>query len=171
MQTYSMNALAEMFERDRSTIVKALRNVPPDAEKTKGRPTFKLSTASTALAKHMASNGLPGGVNNSSGGNGNGAIVDNDSTGNAEFDQANAALDQAIKKMEALPTLAARRKAALGIAPLIEAADRLMRSVGRPNHQAADILRMMYARGFEKPCDWSFDQALAAMSETTEVCE
>ena len=39
MQTYPLNALAEQFEVDRSTMVKAMRDVPADLVKPGNRPT------------------------------------------------------------------------------------------------------------------------------------
>lgn len=56
MQTFSANALAEMLERDRATIVRALRKVPPDATERK-QPRWKLATALAALDR------LPGSHN------------------------------------------------------------------------------------------------------------
>ena len=53
MQTHSVNSLAEQFEVDRGTMVKALKSVSPDLEKTRGRPTYKISTAARALEAHQ----------------------------------------------------------------------------------------------------------------------
>jgi hypothetical protein len=62
MQTYTLNRAAEMLEVDRSTMVRALKNTPPDAEKGK-RQSFKISTAARALERHRAAVGTstPGG--------------------------------------------------------------------------------------------------------------
>ena len=49
MQTFPLNALAEQFEVDRSTIVRAMRNVPADLVKPGNRPTWKVATAARAL--------------------------------------------------------------------------------------------------------------------------
>ena len=48
MKTFSVNALTEMLERDRATIVRALRRVPPDATERK-QPRWKMTTALAAL--------------------------------------------------------------------------------------------------------------------------
>jgi hypothetical protein len=52
VQTYSVNSLAEQLEIDRGTMVRALKNVLPDAEVTSGRPTYKIATAAAALEAH-----------------------------------------------------------------------------------------------------------------------
>ena len=48
MQTFSVNALAEMLERDRATVVRALRKVPSDATE-KGQPRWTMKHALAAL--------------------------------------------------------------------------------------------------------------------------
>ena len=63
MQTYSLNALAESFEIDRSTMVRALKNTQPDAEVTSGRPTWKIASAARALESHRRKAGT--GIGNS----------------------------------------------------------------------------------------------------------
>jgi hypothetical protein len=52
MQTFSLNALAESFEIDRSTMVRAMRGVAPDLVKSGNRPTWKTATAARALEAH-----------------------------------------------------------------------------------------------------------------------
>jgi hypothetical protein len=52
METFSLNKLAEQFECDRGTLVKAMRRVRPDLEITKGRPLWKIATAAKALRAH-----------------------------------------------------------------------------------------------------------------------
>jgi hypothetical protein len=50
METFPLNNLAEKFEADRSTMVRAMRHVPPDLVKRGNRPTWKVSTAARASA-------------------------------------------------------------------------------------------------------------------------
>jgi hypothetical protein len=52
VQTYSLNALAESFEVDRSTMLRAMRGTPPDEVKKGNRPAWKTSTAARALERH-----------------------------------------------------------------------------------------------------------------------
>jgi phage terminase Nu1 subunit (DNA packaging protein) len=48
MHEYTVNKIAEMFEKDRNTIARALRSVPADAGPPK-RPLYRLATAVKAL--------------------------------------------------------------------------------------------------------------------------
>jgi hypothetical protein len=56
MKTYSLNYLSEAFEVDRGVGVRCTRDTLPDLEKTKGRPTFKISTFAAALEAHHLKN-------------------------------------------------------------------------------------------------------------------
>src|SRR5690242_15407371 len=53
MQMFSVNRLAEMFQRDRSTIVRALRGTPRDGGSA-DRPQYTVATVSRALEDHFA---------------------------------------------------------------------------------------------------------------------
>jgi hypothetical protein len=114
MQTHALNALAEAFEVDRSTMVRAMRNVPADLVKRGNRPTWKTSTAAKALEAHRRKGG----------GGGNSVGIDTGLAAlYARFDQEDAAL-------RLLPTLEARRLAARGMAGLITEIDRAVRAHG-----------------------------------------
>jgi hypothetical protein len=156
MQTYSLNNLAEQLERDRSTMVKAMRNVPPDA-RVKNRPTWKIATASRALEAYTRAQ--DGGGR----GTGTGQIDPQLAGVYAKFDTADAA-------MRKLKTLDARRKAAIAMAPLIADTDAMMRKVGLANgvdselvHLRADKLFLLYLRGFEACCGWSQQETWEVM--------
>jgi hypothetical protein len=56
MKTFSLNYLSEAFEIDRGVGVRCTRDTPPDLEKTKDRPTFKISTFAAALEAHHLKN-------------------------------------------------------------------------------------------------------------------
>jgi hypothetical protein len=56
MKTFSLNALSEMFEIDRAVGVRCTRDVSPDQESTKDRPTYKISTFAKALEAHHLKN-------------------------------------------------------------------------------------------------------------------
>jgi hypothetical protein len=56
LKTYSTNYLAEAFEVDRASATRALRDVEPDQETTKDRPTFKIVTFARALEAHHLKN-------------------------------------------------------------------------------------------------------------------
>jgi phage terminase Nu1 subunit (DNA packaging protein) len=59
MQTYSVNRCAEMLERDRATLIRALKNTPRDAG-TAARPQYKIATAAKAVAEHIDGGGNGG---------------------------------------------------------------------------------------------------------------
>jgi phage terminase Nu1 subunit (DNA packaging protein) len=53
MHEYTINKCAEMTGKDRATIVRILRSVPPDAG-TPRRPLYRLATVVKALIEHAA---------------------------------------------------------------------------------------------------------------------
>jgi hypothetical protein len=159
MQTYSLNSLAESFEVDRGTMVKAMRSVPPDFVKRGNRPTWKTSTAARALEAHRRKN--DGG--NIAGGN--------NPTLQALYDR----FDAADAAMRILPTLEARREAAREMAPLIAEIDRAVRTHCRigddPDHVGlrADRMYQLALAGLRGPCQWSHDETWAIMGEATDA--
>jgi hypothetical protein len=161
MQTHSINSLAEQFEIDRGTMTRALKNVAADAEKN-GRLSFKISTASKALEAHRRSIGrLPMRQKNSVA-----ASNDIDPRLQRHYD----AFDSADASMRRLPTLEARRQAAIDMGPLIAKMDLTQRqiSLGEGNDDEitnlrADKLFLLYLRGFETPCAWSMSEVWAAV--------
>jgi hypothetical protein len=74
MKTYSTNYLAEAFEVDRASATRALRDVTPDQETTKDRPTYKIATFHRALQAHQTKN-----ASNNDGGSGDGGASDTSS--------------------------------------------------------------------------------------------
>ena len=158
MQTHSVNSLAEEFEVDRGTLVKALRNIPPDAEKTKGRPTWKTSTAMRALEAHRRRVGR----------------VDSPRTGRATTGNRDdnwhdpllmrlfsewAVAETAMRKLK---TLAERRKAAIALGPKLAHMDAMSRKRGVENGNDEELTQLrcdqlyrVYLRGFEECCAWT----------------
>jgi hypothetical protein len=64
---FSINSAAEVLERDRRTVTKALRHTPPDA-KQKGQPRWRLRTILDALDELPGSSKAPKRVSYVSGG-------------------------------------------------------------------------------------------------------
>jgi hypothetical protein len=85
MKTYSTNYLAEAFEVDRASATRALRDVAPDQESTKDRPTFKIATFARALEQHHLKN-----ASNNDGGSGGDGASDTSSLTQARVRIANA---------------------------------------------------------------------------------
>ena len=156
--THTAHALSELLETDRSTMIRCLRSVPPDAQ-TKGRPTWKISTAARALEAHRRK-----GEGHSSGGA--------DPALQLLFDRHFAA----EARMRALPTLAARREAAHAMIPAIVEMDKATRQTGVLNghdsdvvHMRADHMLRLYARGIEGPCEWTHDQVWEMFNDDDET--
>jgi hypothetical protein len=57
MKTFTINSAAEVLERDRRTIGKALRGVPPDHRDAQGREQWRLTTILDALAASSRGDG------------------------------------------------------------------------------------------------------------------
>jgi hypothetical protein len=162
MKTYSLNALAEDFEVDRGTMVKALRNVPSDSEITPGRPTWKISTAGRALEAHRRRTG--NGLADSSSPDFN--PID------PKLQSLYSQLDAADATMRTLPTLIERRAFAVkSLRPIIDATQRMQLIVGSANKQDPEVtglfsdkLYMLSLRGLETPCGWTQSETWDAMS-------
>jgi hypothetical protein len=162
MKTYSLNALAEAFECDRGTMVRALRDVPADSEITPGRLTWKISTAGRAFEAHRRRTG-------------NGT----DDSSSLDFNPIDSRLqilysqfDAADAMMRTLTTLVERRAFAINtLRPIIDATQRMQLVVGSANKQDPEItglfsdkLYMLSLRGLEEPCGWAQSETWDAMS-------
>ncbi|SHH32337.1 hypothetical protein [Bradyrhizobium erythrophlei] len=99
MQTFSANGIAERLERDRSTCIKALRNIPPD-RMVKGKPQWKLSTASRAVEAHLRGYDTGGGNHQLA------ALIDT-------LETSYAKLDDQFARLEAQPDIEKRRELSL----------------------------------------------------------
>lgn len=153
MKTFGVNALAELLERDRATVVRALRDVPSDAVE-RGQPRWKMVTAVAALDEHRLPNV--------------GHDPDHDETPAVAYAQ----LDAAASAMRKLETVEARRGAAKAMGPLIAATDAITRRVGLATgtdpelvNLRADKLYQLYLRGLEVPCGWSSEQTWSAICQ------
>lgn len=151
LKTFSLNAIAELLERDRATVVRALRDTPADGTENR-HPRWKMATACAALEQHNRSNICA--IN--TGG-------DIDPVLAAVFSSFDAAYDA----MKNLPSLAARRKASIALRPQLAAMDRQLRAHGRAigagdelaNLRADELWRLTMC-GFEAPCRWSLRETL-----------
>jgi hypothetical protein len=166
--TFSINSLASSFEVDRQTLVRALvGKVEPDFEKIPGRPEWKISTASNALAAHRARNPRADGRRQQFNGNAD-AISD---WQDPLLVQLFAAEDQGLANMRAQPTLEDRRTAAIAMKPLLARVYAAIGERGRANGQDADAtdyradhLYLIGLRNFEQPCEWSESETRQQMA-------
>jgi hypothetical protein len=153
MQTFALNALAEQFEVDQSTMVRAMRNVPPDVVKRGNRPTWKTATAAKALEAHRRKHD-----------GGNVSANNRD----PEVERLSAEFEDGLAALRKLPALEDRRAAARALAPVIDEVGRVSRAVGHRNGngEMADIISdqmmLLMTRGFCEPCEWNGDEAFSA---------
>jgi hypothetical protein len=141
MKTYSANSIAEQFERDRGVVVRALRNAKPDAT-VAGRPQWKIATAAVALERHRAGGGTTTRV-----------------TIRANPPECDA-FNQAFAELVALPTLPARRSAAIAMVPALNSMVTAVGAVGEDRDMAGargDLLYQTSLAGFQGPCEWTND--------------
>jgi hypothetical protein len=114
MKLFSVNALAELFELDRQTVVRALRGVVPDG-KERSQPRYKMKTAVKAIERHSHAGS---GINGAQGPNRLGDIAD-------ELDRLHEELDAAIKLVRSLPDMDAKQPHSRAGMRLIERIDLL----------------------------------------------
>jgi hypothetical protein len=150
---FSAFAASELLEKDRQTIVRALRNTPPDGQE-RGQPRWKMSTIVAAMEKHNRANDGGG----SSGPN----------------PPECAVFDLAFDKLVALPTLAARRKAAVKLVPLVDDMVQAIRTRGRDEDWIVSGIRgdQCYQQALERieaPCEWTHDQVWEIFNVDTDA--
>jgi hypothetical protein len=111
--TFSVNGAADLLERDRRTIRRALAMVPPDAKET-GSPRWRLRTILDALAAHERRTGHERPRAHDGGRD---AVLE-------EIEQLSAKLDAGFNQMAAEPDMARRREMATEVGPLVGALNR-----------------------------------------------
>jgi hypothetical protein len=146
MQMFSINRLAEMFERDRSTIVRALRGVPRDGGSA-DRPQYTVATTNRALQDHFAAKSSKSDV---------------DPTLQAQFDELEAQHDA----IQNAPTLAERRKLARSFFRFLAEVESAMRADGKRSGEDARLTGLrcaehtrLYVTTSRHALGWNFDEA------------
>jgi hypothetical protein len=153
LKTFSVNAIAELLERDRATVIRALRETPPDAVE-KRQPRWKMATAVAALERHSR-------------------VHDGDNSGGIDPPEY-ARFDKAYQAAKELPTLAKRRAAAVKTIPLLNAMIAALRQRGREFGEDPEVTDMRADRvyqlamvGYRAPCEWDHDQVWSNLSIDT----
>jgi hypothetical protein len=134
VQTYSLNALAESFEVDRSTMLRAMRGTPPDEVKKGNRPAWKTSTAAKALERYRQKK--------NHGGNGG------DSYRLALVDKIEAAfneLDRQFKRLQAEADLEKRRALSLRlrVGATINTIEETWKIVNDADKEMGEVMRIV----------------------------
>jgi hypothetical protein len=126
MKLFSAFAAAELLERDRQTIARALRNTPPDG-KEKNQPRWKLSTIIAAMERHTRANDVGrSGITSARGPDRLGVVAD-------ELEQLHEELDAALELIRTLPTMDAKQ-------PHSRAGMRLLERIDALYNEANEIL-------------------------------
>jgi hypothetical protein len=102
---FSINKAASLLERDRATLVRALRRVKPDGTE-RGQPRYTMRAIVAALAEHGAGN--------------NGATINHD------LERKFAELEAMYDGVQSGPTLAERRKRARAFFAFLAEVESLM---------------------------------------------
>jgi hypothetical protein len=125
---FSINKAADLLERDRPTLVRALRHVKPDGHQ-RGQPRYTMRTITDALAAHEARNNVPSHAGPDRLRSRLGEIAD-------ELEQTHKELDAKRELIKAQPTLDAKQphsRAAMKVferlAALYDEADAIMLKV------------------------------------------
>lgn len=144
----SVNAASELLERTRRTIKRALRHVPPDSLERGGQPRWRLPKIIQALETSGAPMTLRHGGETDH-------LAEKCVALFAQFDTE-------FEKLKALPTLRARREAAIKLYPMIDEIIRAMRARDTADGLNADFVYLRADRvfnlmllGFERPCEWT----------------
>jgi hypothetical protein len=149
---FSINSASEILERDRRTLVKALRRVPPDGRE-RGADRWRLRSIIEALAKMQpAPAAAPTGQ------------ID---PGLVELYMRFDASEAAMKKLK---TVDARRQASRAMAPLLAQIDAQARKSSLDNGADPELVELrcdrlfqIHLRGFESCNGWNHDEAWRAM--------
>jgi hypothetical protein len=145
MKLFSAFAAAELLERDRQTIIRALRNTPPDG-RDGPHARWKMSTIISAMERHSRASGS--------------------GFGDGSNRPETAQFAQACEAMKMLPTLAQRRAAAIETIPLLVDAIKATRAQGldmgdNPETSAVrgELLCQTSLDGLAVACEWRNGEA------------
>jgi len=120
---FSVNRAADLLERDRATLVRALRHVPPDGYE-RGQPRWRMPTIIDALAvKPQAETGK---------------FRDRYSLRSRVLDDMRRTFEEEVALIGAEPSPERRREMALQLAPLLEQYQAAYLEIGRSLYIADD---------------------------------
>ena len=123
---FSTNRAADLLERDRATLVRALRHVPPEGYTKHGHPRWSMQTVRNALAlKPQARHAT-------------GKFRDRYSLRSTKLDRMRLEYEKCLALIGAEPSLDKRREMALKLAPLLEQYQAAYLEIGRSLHIADD---------------------------------
>jgi hypothetical protein len=164
LETFTVSRAAELLEKDRATLVRALRHIKPDEiGKGRGREQYRMSTVVSALQ-----NSEGGAARySSSHGNSNNHTTD-DNWQDPRIVEAFNKFDTAIDRLQAMSSLDQRRAFATAtLGPIITFNNDHLRQWGLENNPGEDELVGYRAETFWRLCihlvgnlcEWTHEQA------------
>jgi hypothetical protein len=122
---FSINRAADLLERDRATLVRALRHVPPD-DYERGQPRWRMQTIRNALAVKPKQRHATG------------KFRDRYSLRSTKLDRMRLEYEKDLALIGAEPRLDRRREMAITLAPALAKYQQVYLSVGRSLRVADD---------------------------------
>jgi hypothetical protein len=161
---FSISAAADALDRTRRTVTRALEGVKPD----KVQSGLKLWRMKRIIEAVNSNTQAPIMTRHRTGNNGEVTVLRGVA---AETEEAFERYHAAEDAMRALPTLAARRKAAAEVALLAKEAlslmhDRDVEADLHPEHVELknQAVTLLIVKGLEGPCEWSHSEAWDAFN-------
>jgi hypothetical protein len=123
---FSINRAADLLEKDRATLVRALRHVPPEGYTKHGQPRWRMPTIIDALAITPQARRETG------------KFRDRYSLRSKALDDMRRTFEKVVALIGAEPSLDNRREMALQLAPLLEQYQAAYLEIGRSLYIADD---------------------------------
>ena len=123
---FSINRAADLLEKDRATLVRALRHLPPEGYTKHGQPRWTMQTIRNALAQKPQARRETG------------KFRDRYSLQSTMLDRMRLEYEKGLALIGAEPSLGKRREMALQLAPLLAQYQAGYLEIGRSLHIADD---------------------------------
>ncbi|WP_439369672.1 hypothetical protein [Bradyrhizobium sp. DASA03120] len=123
---FSINRAADLLEKDRATLVRALRHLPPEGYTKHGHPRWSMQTIRNALAMKPQARRETG------------KFRDRYSLRSTKLDRMRLEYEKGLALIGAEPSLDKRRDMALALAPLLEQYQAAYLGIARSLHIADD---------------------------------
>jgi hypothetical protein len=107
---FTCNGAADLLERDRRTVRRAMAQVPPDGHDDQGRPVWTVATVVRAMARHAGGSGDTNAAH---------AALD-------DIERLAGELEEGIERLRLEPDVARRRELLKEVGPSVGALDRAM---------------------------------------------
>lgn len=125
-ELFSINRAADVLERDRATLVRALRHVPPEGYTKHDQPRWRMPTIVDALAVKPEARRETG------------KFRDRYSLRSTKLDRMRLEYEKGLALIGAEPSLDKRREMAMQLAPLLEQYQAVYLEIARSLHIADD---------------------------------